>query len=43
MEIYGDVSVGNIGGYARTAVGVITLTLGDVLLDEWTRTLQGSF
>jgi predicted PurR-regulated permease PerM len=43
VEIYGDVSVGVIGSYAHTAVGVVTLTLGDVLLDHWTRNLQGSF
>ena len=43
VEIYGDVWVGNIGSYAHSAVGVVTLTLGDVLLDEWTRNLQGSF
>lgn len=43
VEISGDVSVGAIGSYAHTAVGVITLTFGDVLLDQWTRNLQGSF
>jgi hypothetical protein len=43
VEIYGDVSVGVIGSYASTAVGVVTLTLGDVPLDHWTRNLQGSF
>jgi len=43
VEISGDVSVGEIRSYAHTAVGVITLTLGDVLLDQWTRNLQGSF
>jgi hypothetical protein len=43
VDIYGDVWVGNIGSYAHSAVGVITLTLGDVFLDEWTRNLQGSF
>jgi predicted PurR-regulated permease PerM len=43
VEIYADVSVGVIGSYAHTAVGVVTLTLGDVLLDHWTRNLQGSF
>jgi uncharacterized membrane protein (DUF106 family) len=43
VEIYGIVSVGVIGGYAHTAVGVTTLTLGDVLLDQWTRNLEGSF
>jgi hypothetical protein len=35
--------VGRIGSYAHTAVGVITLTVGDVLLDRWTRNLEGSF
>jgi cell division protein FtsL len=43
VEISGLVSVGVISGYAHTAVGVTTLTLGDVLLDQWTRTLEGSF
>lgn len=43
VEISGAVSVGVIGSYASTAVGVITLTLGDVLSDRWTRNLQGSF
>jgi TolA-binding protein len=43
VEIYGDVWVGNIGGYAHSAVGEVTLTLGDVLLDQLTRNLQGSF
>jgi cell division protein FtsL len=43
VEIFGDVSVGVIGSYARTAVGEVTLTLGDVLLDELTRNLEGSF
>jgi uncharacterized protein YlxW (UPF0749 family) len=43
VEIYRGVSVGTVGSYAHTAVGVIKLTLGDVLLDEWTRDLQGSF
>lgn len=42
-EIGGIVSVGVIGSYAHTAVGVITLTFGDVLLDQWTRNLHGSF
>jgi predicted RNase H-like nuclease (RuvC/YqgF family) len=43
VEIYGDVWVGNIDGYAHSAVGEVTLTLGDVLLDQRTRNLQGSF
>jgi chaperonin cofactor prefoldin len=43
VEIGGLVSVGRIGSYAHTAVGVITLTVGDVLLDRWTRNLEGSF
>jgi regulator of replication initiation timing len=43
VEIYGDVWVGNIGSYAHSAVGEVTLTWGDVLLDQWTRNLQGSF
>jgi regulator of replication initiation timing len=43
VEISGFVSVGDIGSYAHTAVGVITLRLGDVLLDQWIRTLEGSF
>jgi predicted RNase H-like nuclease (RuvC/YqgF family) len=43
VEISGFVSVGVIGSYAHTAVGVITLSLGDVLLDQWTRNLEGSF
>jgi predicted RNase H-like nuclease (RuvC/YqgF family) len=43
VEIYGDVWVGNIGSYAHTAVGEVTLTWSDVLLDQWTRNLQGSF
>jgi cell division protein FtsB len=43
LEIGGAVSVGVIGGYTHSAVGVITLSLGDVLLDQWTRNLSGSF
>jgi regulator of replication initiation timing len=43
VEISGFVSVGDIGSYAHTAVGVITLTLGDVLLGQWIRNLEGSF
>ena len=43
VEISGFVSVGDIGSYAHTAVGVIMLSLGDVLLDQWIRNLQGSF
>jgi regulator of replication initiation timing len=43
VEISGFVSVGVIGSYAHTAVGVVTLSLGDVLLDHWTRNLEGSF
>ena len=43
VEILGVVSVGGIGSYADTAMGVITLTLGDVLSDQWTRNLEGSF
>jgi regulator of replication initiation timing len=43
VEISGFVSVGDIGSYAHTAVGVITLSLGDVLLDQWIRNLEGSF
>jgi FtsZ-binding cell division protein ZapB len=43
VEIGGLVSVGRISSYAHTAVGVITLTVGDVLLDQWTRNLEGSF
>jgi regulator of replication initiation timing len=43
VEIGGLVSVGRIDSYAHTAVGVITLTVGDVLLDRWTRNLEGSF
>ena len=43
VEISGIVSVGEIRSYAHTAVGVITLTLSDVLLDQWIRNLEGSF
>ena len=43
VEISGFVSVGDIGSYAHTAVGVITLSLGDVLLDQWIQNLEGSF
>ena len=43
VEIWADVSVGDIRSYAHVAVGVITLTLGDVLLDQQIRNLQGSF
>ena len=43
VEISGIVSVGVVGSYAHTAVGVITLTLSDVLLDQWIRNLEGSF
>jgi regulator of replication initiation timing len=42
-EIGGFVSVGVIGRYAHTAVGVITLSYGDVLLDQLTLNLEGSF
>ena len=43
MEISGSVSVGYVGSYVPTAVGEVTLTVGDVLLDQQTRNLQGSF
>lgn len=43
VEVYGDVWVGNIGSEAHSAVGEVTLTLGDVLLDHWTRNLTGPF
>ncbi len=43
LEIGGAVSVGVIDGYTHSAVGVITLSSGDVLLDHWTRNLSGSF
>jgi type II secretory pathway pseudopilin PulG len=43
VEIQSWVSVGKIGSYAHSAMGVITLTSGDVLLDQWTRNLEGSF
>jgi SMC interacting uncharacterized protein involved in chromosome segregation len=43
MEISGDVSVGEIRSYVPTAVGETTLTAGDVLLDQQTRNLQGSW
>jgi cell division protein FtsB len=43
VELYGDVSVGVIGDYAYTAVGEVTLTLGDVLLGQLKRNLQSSF
>jgi hypothetical protein len=42
-EVVGDVSVGVIDNYTSNAVGVITLSLGDVPLDKWTRNLSGSF
>jgi cell division protein FtsB len=42
-EVGGFVSVGVIGRYAHTALGVATLTLGDVLLDQLTLNLEGSF
>jgi hypothetical protein len=43
VEISGSVSVGEIRSYVHFAVGVVTLTLGDVLLDQQTRNLQGSW
>ena len=43
VEIPSLVSVGQIGNYAHVAVGVMTLTLGDVLLDQRIRHLEGSF
>jgi regulator of replication initiation timing len=42
-EVRGDVGVGAVGSYFHTAVGVATLTLGDVLLDKLTINLEGSF
>jgi TolA-binding protein len=43
MEISDSFSVGYVGSYMPTAVGEVTLTVGDVLLDQQTRNLQGSF
>jgi hypothetical protein len=42
-EISSAVSVGEIRSYVHTAVGEATLTVGDVLLDQQTRNLSGSF
>ena len=42
-EVRGDVGVGAVGSYFHTALGVATLTLGDVLLDKLTINLEGSF
>ena len=42
LTIKGAVMVGSIGNYRHTAVGVITLTAGNVILDQWKRNLEGS-
>jgi regulator of replication initiation timing len=43
VEIRWSFGVGGIGRYVHTALGVATLTLGDVLLDRLTINLEGSF
>ena len=43
VEVRGSFGVGVIGRYVHTALGVATLTLGDVLLDQLTINLEGSF
>ena len=43
VTIKGSVTVGDLRSYRRTGVVVITLTLGNVLLDQWRRNLEGSF
>ena len=43
VEISSHIVVGPVGGVTYSGTGVITLTLGDVLLGQWIRHLKGSF